>query len=59
MASYAYETLADSEGLRLKNGKGVHGKGSRASSLRYHDGVFYASTFSATSGRKSRYVKKA
>src|SRR5437868_11296983 len=51
MASYAYETLADNEALRLENGKEAYGRGSWASSLRYHDGVFYASTFSATSGR--------
>src|SRR5215218_11095910 len=45
MASYAYETLADNEALRLENGKNAYSKGSWASSLRFHDGVFYASTF--------------
>ena len=55
MASYAYETLADNEALRLENGKDAYGKGSWASSLRFHDGVFYASTFSATSGRTHIY----
>jgi beta-xylosidase len=55
MASYAYETLADNEALRLENGKDAYGRGSWASSLRYHDGVFYASTFSATSGRTHIY----
>ena len=50
MASYAYETLADNEELRLENGKNAYSKGSWASSLRFHDGVFYASTFSYTSG---------
>ena len=55
MASYAYETLADNEALRLENGKDAYGKGSWASSLRYHDGVFYVSTFSATSGRTHIY----
>src|SRR5881394_2703967 len=47
MASYAYETLADNEALRLENGKNAYGQGSWASSLRFHAGVFYASTFSA------------
>ena len=51
MASYAYETLADNEALRLDNGKDAYAAGSWAPSLRYHDGVFYASTFSYTSGR--------
>jgi beta-xylosidase len=58
MASYAYETLADNESLRLENGKNAYGAGSWASSLRYHDGVFYASTFSATSGRTHIYTTR-
>ena len=58
MASYAYETLADNEALRLENGKDAYGKGSWASSLRFHDGVFYASTFSATSGRTHIYTTR-
>jgi len=55
MASYAYETLADNEALRLENGKNAYGAGSWASSLRFHDGVFYASTFSANTGRTHIY----
>jgi beta-xylosidase len=51
MASYAYQTLADNEAFRLENGKDAYGRGSWASSLRFHNGVFYVSTFSATSGR--------
>jgi beta-xylosidase len=53
MASYAYETLADNEAFRLENGKNAYGAGSWASSLRYHDGMFYASTFAATSGGRT------
>src|ERR1017187_1507768 len=48
MASYAYETLADNEALRLENGKNAYSKGSWAGSVRFHDGVFYATTFSYT-----------
>ncbi|MDR7269859.1 beta-xylosidase [Pelomonas saccharophila] len=55
MASYAYQTLADNEALRLENGRNAYGAGSWASSLRYHDGMFYASTFSSTSGRTHIY----
>jgi beta-xylosidase len=58
MASYAYETHADNEALRLENGKNAYSKGSWASSLRYHDGVFYASTFSYTSGRTHIYTTR-
>jgi beta-xylosidase len=50
MASYAYETLVDNEAMRLENGKNAYSKGSWASSLRFHDGVFYVTTFSYTSG---------
>jgi beta-xylosidase len=53
MASYAYETLADDEAYRLENGKNAYGAGSWASSLRYHDGVFHASTFAATAGGRT------
>jgi beta-xylosidase len=58
MASYAYDTLADNEALRLENGKNAYGAGSWASSLRYRDGVFYASTFSSTSGMTHAYTTR-
>lgn len=48
--SYAYDTL-DVDALNLVNGKNAYGRGSWASSLRYHNGTFYVSTFSATTGR--------
>src|ERR1043165_6429880 len=55
MASYAYQTLADNEALRLENGRNAYGAGSGATGLRYHDGMFIASTFSSTSGRTHIY----
>jgi beta-xylosidase len=58
MASYAYETLADNDALALRNGKDAYGLGSWASSLRYHDGVFHASTFSANTGRMHIYTTR-
>ncbi len=58
MVSYAYETLADNEALRLENGKNAYAAGSWAPSLRFHDGVFYASTFSYTSGRTHIYATR-
>jgi beta-xylosidase len=48
---YASEVLEDNDVLGLKNGKNAYGKGSWASSLRFHKGIFYASTFSASTGR--------
>ena len=58
MASYAYETLGDNDALRLANGKNAYGEGSWASSLRYHDGVFHASTFAANTGRTHIYTTR-
>ncbi|GAB2632278.1 glycoside hydrolase family 43 protein [Belliella aquatica] len=49
--SYAYETLGDSDDLILENDKQMYGKGSWASSLRFHDGTYYVSTFSGNTGK--------
>ena len=46
LVSYAYEILEDIESLTLSNGKQSYGRGSWASSLRYHNGTYYVSTFS-------------
>lgn len=55
---YAYETLGDNDALTLRNGRNAYGAGSWASSLRFHDGWFYASTFSATTGKTHVYRTK-
>ncbi|MFT3789416.1 MAG: glycoside hydrolase 43 family protein [Tepidisphaeraceae bacterium] len=55
LVSYAYDTLADNDPLNLANGKSAYGAGSWASSLRYHNGRFYVSTFSSTSGKTHIY----
>jgi beta-xylosidase len=49
--SYAYDTLANIDALNLKNGKNSYGRGSWASSIRYHDNTYWISTFSQTTGR--------
>ncbi len=51
LVSYAYHTLGENDALTLQNGKNAYGKGSWASSLRYRNGTFYVSTFSATTGK--------
>ena len=58
MVGYAYETLAVNEALTLQNGKNAYGRGSWASSLRYHDGTYYVSTFSATTGMTHVFTTK-
>lgn len=55
IVSYAYDTLEENDALTLRNGKNAYGAGSWASSLRYHNGTFYATTFSSTSGRTHIY----
>lgn len=56
--SYAYDTLGDNDALTLANGKNAYGKGSWASSLRYHNGMFYVSVFSQTTGKTYVYGTK-
>jgi len=58
IVGYAYDTLGDDDALTLKNGKSAYGRGSWASSLRYHDGTFYVTTFSGTTGKTYVYTTK-
>jgi beta-xylosidase len=58
LINYAYDTLVNNDEMNLKNGKSTYGRGSWASSIRYHNGTFYVSTFSATSGKTHIYSTK-
>ncbi len=58
LVNYAYDTLADVDALNLKNGANAYGRGSWASCLRYHKGMFYVSTFAATTGKTYIYKTK-
>ena len=58
IVGYAYSTLGDNDALTLQNGKNAYGAGSWASSLRYHDGTFYVTTFSGTTGKTHVYRTK-
>ncbi len=58
MIGYAYDTLADMDELNLNNGKSTYGRGSWASSLRYHNGTYYVSTFAQTTGKTYIYTTK-
>lgn len=55
LVSYAYDTLEDTDELALRNGKNAYGGGSWASSLRYHEGTYYVTTFSHTTGKTYIY----
>lgn len=58
MVSYAYDRLTDNDAMSLNNGKNTYGRGSWASCLRYHNGMYYVSTFAATSGKTHIYSTK-
>jgi Beta-xylosidase len=51
LVNYAYDTLADIDELNLNNGKSTYGRGSWASCIRYHNGLYYVSTFAQTTGK--------
>jgi beta-xylosidase len=58
LVNYAYDTLADVDELNLANGKSTYGRGSWASTIRYHNGTFYVSTFAQTTGKTYVYSTK-
>lgn len=55
IVSYAYDILDDVDELNLNAGKSAYGRGSWASCLRYHNGVYYVSTFSGTTNKTYIY----
>ncbi len=58
IVSYAYDILEDVDALNLVEGKNAYGRGSWASSIRYHNSTFYVSTFSQTTGKTYIYSTK-
>jgi beta-xylosidase len=58
IASYAYDILDDVDELNLNDGKSNYGRGSWASSIRYHSGTYYVTTFAQTTGKTYVYTTK-
>ncbi|MGY0034694.1 family 43 glycosylhydrolase [Pedobacter sp. NJ-S-72] len=56
--NYAYDTLADLPALNLTDGQNAYSKGSWASSLRYHKGIYYVTTFAYTTGETYIFKKQ-
>ncbi|MDO3386818.1 glycoside hydrolase 43 family protein [Gilvimarinus sp. SDUM040013] len=50
LSGYVYDTLSDGDQSTLSNGKQSYGQGSWASSLRYHQGRYYVTTFANHTG---------
>lgn len=55
MLDYTYDIIADTDALALRNDEVAYGGGSWASSLRYHNGVYYLTTFANTTGETYVY----
>jgi beta-xylosidase len=58
IVNYVYDTLVSNDFMNLENGKSTYGRGSWASCIRYHNGMYYVSTFAQTSGRTHIYTTK-
>ena len=58
LVGYAYQTLGENDDLNLVGKKNAYGKGSWASSLRYHNGTYYVTTFSSTTGKTYIFTSK-
>jgi beta-xylosidase len=58
LVSYAYDTLVNNDAMNLTNGKSTYGRGSWASCIRYHKGIYYVSTFAQTSGKTHIYTTR-
>lgn len=58
MLGYVYDTLASIPSLNLTDGKGTYGRGSWASCIKFHNGLYYVSTFAQTTGKTHIYTTK-
>jgi beta-xylosidase len=58
LINYTYDILDNVNALNLNNGKSAYGRGSWASSIRYHNSTYYVSTFAQTTGKTYVYSTK-
>jgi beta-xylosidase len=58
LINYCYNVLDTLDELTLNNGKSNYGRGTWASSIRFHQGLYYVSTFSQTTGKTYIYTTK-
>lgn len=58
IVNYGYQVLDSTDVLTLSNGKNTYGRGSWASCIRHHNGMFYVSTFAQTTGKTYIYTTK-
>lgn len=58
IVSYAYDKLDTVDAITLENGENAYGRGSWASSLRFHKDTYYVMTFAQTTGKTHVYSTK-
>ncbi len=58
IVSYAYDTLANVDAMNLVNGKSTYGRGTWASCIRNHKGMYIVSTFAQTTNKTYIYKTK-
>ncbi|HBY51628.1 MAG TPA: glycoside hydrolase [Marinilabiliales bacterium] len=58
LVNYAYQILDDVDAMNLVNGKSTYGRGSWASSIRFHNGMYYISTYAQTTDKTYIYKTK-
>jgi beta-xylosidase len=58
LVNYAYDTLANVDAMNLVNGRSTYGKGTWASCIRYHKGMYIVSTFAQTTNKTYIYKTK-
>lgn len=51
IVNYCYDVLEDMDELNLTNGKSTYGRGTWASCIRYHNNMYYVTTFAQTTGK--------
>ena len=56
IVNYVYNVMDDGDAMSLRNGQSAYGKGSWASSLRYHEGIYYIVFGSYTTGETYVYT---
>jgi beta-xylosidase len=59
IVGYTAPILADTDALALRNGQNAYSKGTWAASIKYHEGTFYISVGSQTTGKTYIYSTKS
>ncbi|RIJ76488.1 hypothetical protein D1871_11960 [Nakamurella silvestris] len=59
IAGYTAPILADNDALALRNGADTYGKGTWASSIRFHNGTYYISVASQSTNKTYVYTTKS